>query len=132
MELVDVISQAGIYLGKATALRIEGEDWNRSCNVLTKYIKGLFFYTFSRTAPSKYGLKHFMGNDNLLDQLRYVNKWNWDNREVFAYGYNFVPNTYESVWATVFYDSRFFLSCMAPAEILKQLDGEKRTNKGNP
>lgn len=126
MQLVDVTTRSGIYVGKATAFDVPEEDWKRCCNVLDKYVKGLFFHEFGRIVPHGYQVAHVWGHDTFLEQLKDISNWNWDNREVFAYGYNFVPRTYESIWGTIFYDTRFFLSFLAPGKYLKHIESKGR------
>jgi hypothetical protein len=112
MDLVEHYTKSGIYLGKRARITISDDDWKRYCNVLTKYVKGLFFHEFKRILPLGYRIMHFLGNEKMIEDIRYM-KWNWDDEAVFAYGYVFVPNTYESAWVTVFYDSIFFVSAVA-------------------
>jgi hypothetical protein len=112
MDLVDLYTKSGIYLGKRTRINFQ-QDWERYCNVLSKYVKGLFFHEFKRILPVDYKMIHYPGDLNMLQDsnyIGYINKWNIDNQEIFAYGYARVPDTNYSIWMTVFYDSIFFLS----------------------
>lgn len=122
MELVDVYTKSRIWIGKRTKIHITKEDWNRYFNILNKYIKGLFFHKFKKILPNKYKIKHFYGEENMREQLKHINKWNFDNEEIFAYGFNFIPNTFKSIWATIFYDSIFFISCVATEDYFKRFD----------
>jgi hypothetical protein len=129
MDLIDVYTKSGIYIGKKTRFSIPDEDWKRYCNVLTKYVKGLFFHELKQILPLSYGIMHFLGNEKMLELLRYISKWNWDDKDIFAYGYSFVANTYESAWVTLFYDSVFFVSFAAPEhcfELVKKSEFSKR------
>ena len=113
MVPIDLSTKTGIYLGKWIGIHISGKDRKRVDNVLDKYIKGLFFHEFKRIFPSDYKIKHIQGTGKMERNLGIINKWNLNNKEIFAYGYNFVPETYESAWVTVFYDSIFFVSVVA-------------------
>ena len=126
MDLVDLYTKSGIYLGKKTIIHITEEDWKRYFYILDKYIKGLFFYEFKEVLPKDYKIKHFLGNDKMLENFKHIRKWNMDNKEIFAYGYNFIPNTYKSVWATIFYDSIFFISFLAREEDFKLFNKSER------
>lgn len=126
MKLVDFYSKGGIYLGKRTAIHISKDDRERHFAVLDKYIKGLFYYEFETVLPEEYKIRHSWGKKELLKNINKWNlKWNLDNEEIFAYGYSVVPNTYTSIWMTVFYDSVFFISHIVTQENLKYFARQK-------
>ncbi len=112
MELVDLYTSSGIYLGKKTKVDIPNEDWVRYHNVLDKYIKGLFYYEFDITIPVNFKIKHFLANKDasLLKIANKMSKWNIENKEVFAYSYNNVPDSYNSIWISIYYDAIVFIS----------------------
>lgn len=128
MDLIDLYTKSGIYLGKKTRIIISDKDWERYCNVLNKYIKGLFFHEFKRIFPVDYKILHFLGDLKMLQdsKIGYITKWNLDNQDIFAYGYACVPDTNYSVWLTVFYDSIFFLSFTVTEEHFKLFAKSKR------
>lgn len=129
MELVDLYTKSGVYLGEKTKFNIISEDEQRIFNVLTKYIKGLFYHEFKISVPEDYKIKHFWGREELLPEIiKHINKWNLDNKEIFAYGYNFISGNYKSVWVTVFYDYTFFISFVAPEEELTHFSNSKILN----
>jgi len=125
MDLIDVYTESGIYMGKKTRFFIPDEDWKRYCNVLTKYVKGLFFHEFKQILPLSHVIRHFLGDEKMIEVTRYVKKWNWDDKDIFAYGYNCWPNRYASAWVTIFYDSIFFVSVAAPEQHLEPLNKSK-------
>lgn len=111
MKLVDLFTKGGIYLGKRTRIDVPDEDWERYYNVLGKYIKGLFYYEFKAIFPAGHKIEHSFGNEDLFPRLNQkMYKWNLDNKEIFVYGFSYVPDTYNSIWVTIFYDSVFFVS----------------------
>lgn len=121
MELVDFFTKSGIYLGKKTKIQVPDEDWERYSNVLDKYIKGLFYNEFRTILPYEYRIKHFIGNENYLSEFKLINKWNFDNKEIFFYGYSYIVNTYTSIWITIFYDLPFFVSFVGTEQGLIKL-----------
>jgi hypothetical protein len=125
MDLVDLYTEGGIYLGQRTRVHIPDVDWNRYCNVLTKYVKGLFFHEFKQILPSSHVTRHFLGDEKMIEVTRYMKKWNWDDKDIFAYGYRYWPNTYALAWVTIFYDSIFFVSVAAQEQHLEPLNKSK-------
>ena len=122
MELVKLFTKGGIYLGKRTKIDVPDEDWERYHNVLDKYIKGLFYYEFKAILPTDYKIKHSFGNKDLFDRLSLkMYKWNLDNKEIFAYGFTYVPNAYNSIWSIIFYDSVFFVSFVGTEQNFGQI-----------
>jgi hypothetical protein len=127
MDLVDLYTKGGIFIGKRTRIIISDKDWERYCNVLNKYIKGLFFHEFKRILPVEYTIHHSQGDLNMLQESKLISdmKWNIDHQEIFAYGYACALNTDYSIWLTIFYDSIFFLSCIATEDIFKMFNKSK-------
>lgn len=129
MELIDLYTKSGLYLGEKTKFNIVPEDEQRIFNVLTKYIKGLFYHEFKIFVPEDYKIKHFWGRDEQLPEIfKHISKWNLDNKEIFAYGYNFISGSYKSIWVTIFYDYTFFISFVATEEELKRFNNSKILN----
>ena len=131
MEIVDLFTESGIYLGKKTKIDISDEDWIRHHTVLDKYIKGLFYHEFNRPLPVDYKIKHVLCDQDefLLKVTSQVNKWNKENKEIFAYAYNSITDSYNSIWVTVYYDSMVFISFVI-AE--KEYDKMEAMSKKNP
>jgi len=118
MALVELYTKSGIYIGQRTKITITPADWIRYFNVLDKYIKGLFFFEFKEVLPIQYKIKHFWGREEQVEEnleiFNRINKWNTDNNnKIFFYGYSFIPQTYTSIWVTIFYDKIFFKSFVA-------------------
>lgn len=128
MEVVDLFTKSGIYLGKKTKINISDEDWIRYHNVLDKYIKGLFYHEFKMPLPADYKIKHVLGDNDefLLKVTSQVNKWNKENKEIFAYAYNSIPNSYNSIWVTVYYNSMVFISLVVAEKKYNKMEA---TNK---
>jgi len=124
MELVDYFTESGIYAGKMTKISISDEDWTRYHNVLDKYIKGLFYYEFNAPLPEDFKTKHILGDKDeyLLKITRQVNKWNKDDKEVFAYAYNSIPDSYNSIWVTVYYNTIVFISFVVAREEFDKME----------
>lgn len=124
MELVDCYTKGGIYLGKKTKVNLPDEDWKRYHNVLNKYIKGLFYNEFNEPMPSDYKMKHILGerSDSHLNIIKHLNNWNKNNKEVFVYAYNNVPDSYSSIWLTIYYDTVFFITFVLTDEDYKKFE----------
>ena len=131
MELVNLYTKGGIYLGKKTKVRISDKDWIRYYNVLDKYIKGLFFHEFNMPMPADFKIKHILGDKDklLLKITSYVNKWNRENKEVFAYAYNSIPDSYNSIWITVYYNAIVFISFAIAEEEYDKMEATNEKNK---
>jgi len=128
LNLVDAYTKGGIYLGAKTKVSVLRKDWMRYFNILDKYIKGLFFHEFKVPLPKNYKIKHVWGRKELLGNTKHINKWNLSNKEIFAYGYNFVPNTFTSIWITIFYNSIFFISYVLTENELKRFGKQRKIN----
>lgn len=111
MKLVDLRTETGLYLGKATQIKPTEEDWSRFSNVLDKYIKGLVFHELKDVLPPEYRINNntFPTKERISDIMSRAKnfdfKWNTDNKDIFTYGFGFVSGTYKSVWITIFYNS---------------------------
>ena len=109
MKLTEIHTKSGLYLGKATLVRPKKNDWQRFCNVLDKYIKGLVFYELKNILPDQYNIKHdiFLTKDRISNIVPRVKDFKCKivNKDIFRYVFNFIPGSYKSVWITVFYNS---------------------------
>jgi hypothetical protein len=124
MRLIDGYTKSGIYIGKKTRFSITDEDWKRYCNVLDKYIKGLFFHEFKQILPLGHSIVHFLGTEEMIENFAST-RGNIDNQEIYAYVYSYVPNTYESIWVIEFFRSIFFVSFVARDQTLERLNKSK-------
>jgi len=133
MKLVKIHTKSGLYLGKATLIKPTEDDWQRFGNVLDKYIKSLVFYELKNILPGEYNIKHkiFLTNDHISDIMSRTKnfKWNIVNKDIFRYGFNFVPGSYKSVWITVFYNSVFCESFVLKAEDTKYFGNPDKQKK---
>jgi len=113
MALVDYYSKGGIYLGKRTTISISESDHERVFNVLDKYIKALFYYQFQKILPPDWIVKHFWLTPKMEEKLAHLIKalnWRIVDKNIFVYGYNFVPSTNQSVWCLIFFNKPLFFS----------------------
>lgn len=135
MQLVNLFSRKGKYLGIKTRWNISEEDWRRYFRVLDKYIKGLIYHELGSPLPKGYLIKHFVVTEDNLPQFieysKFLGKWNRDNEDVFSYGYNFVPNTFNSVWMTVFYKNMYFPTMVMTQEQIDLAAQEKKQEIDN-
>lgn len=121
MKMVNLISNDGLCLGEKTKVAITEEDWARHHRVLDKYIKGLLYKELGAILPEEYQIKHFMGNDKLLKIVQQMKKWDFNNKDVFFYGYNELPGSYKSIWTTVYFNQAFFVSFVTPIGYVENL-----------
>jgi hypothetical protein len=132
MDLIDLYTKSGVYIGKKARIQVAEEDWIRYCNVLDKYIKGLFFHEFKKILPLGYGIVHFLGTEEMTEKVieNFTSaKGNTDNQEIYAYAFSYVPNTYESIWVIEFYRSIFFVSVVAQNQTLEQVNKSKSSKQ---
>ncbi len=115
MKLANLYTKSGLYLGKKTIIEHKEEDWDRYFNVLDKYVRGLIFHESKTILPKKYEIKKYFSNNN-LEHGSQIKKWNLENKEIFVYGCNFVPNTLTSIWIFMFYDWIAFTCFVATKE----------------
>ena len=133
MKLVGIHTKSGLHLGKATLIKPMEDDWQRFCNVLDKYTKGLVSCKLKNILPGEYNIKHdiFLTKDrisNIMPRIKNF-KWNIVNKDTFRYGFNFVPGSYKSVWITVFYNSVFCESLVFKAEDIKYFGNPDKQKK---
>ncbi len=118
MDLVNLYTPGGIYLGPKTRMKVTPDDWRRIYRVLDKIIRGLIFHELGGILPSEYLIKHCILLDEVasltfkekLESSGCVLKWNRDNEETCFFGYDCIPNSYTSIWALVFYRNIVFKS----------------------
>lgn len=133
MKLVEIHTKSGLYLDKATLIKPTEDDWQRFDNVLDKYVKGLVFYELKNILSGEYNIKHdiFLTNDRISDIMPRIKnfKWNIVNKDIFRYGFNFVPGSYKSVWIIIFYNSVFCESLVFKAENIKDFENPDKLKK---
>jgi len=130
MKLVEIHTKSGLYLGKATQIQLTEDDRKRFDNVLDKYIKGLFFHESKNILPTEYKIKHntFVPKERILAIKRRTKsfKWHIDDKDIFMYGFGFVPETHKSAWVTVFYNSILCESIVFKEEDIKDFENSNR------
>jgi len=126
MKSVGISTKSGLYLGKKTLIKLTEDDLRRFRNVLDKYVKGLVFYEFKDVLPREYNIKHniFLPEERISDIMPRTKDFKWKiiHKDVFRYGFGFVPGSYKSVWITVFYNSVICESLVFRKEDIKDLE----------
>lgn len=113
MKLVEVYTKTGIYLGKQTMYKVSNSDKSRINKVVEKIIKGLFYHHFQQLLPEDWIIRIIWitpAKDKQLglEEIAKTLKWNIVNEEIFAYGFNFVPETFQSIWILDFFKIPLF------------------------
>ncbi len=127
MELVHAYTKEKEYIGIKTKISITPEDWERHFKVLDKYVKGLFYHEFKQPLPPDYQIRHKWGDKEKFHKAFAPNilKWNRDNEKILLYGYNYVPETMQSIWSLVFFNTICFQSFALKFEDFKRIDKTK-------
>ncbi len=113
MKLVDVYAQSGLFKDTMTMYSVSDADKVRINRVVNKIIKGLFFHQFNQTLPRNWVVKiiwitpKIEKEQNLVEMAKTL-KWNIIKADTFAYGVNFVPKTFQSVWIVDFFKIPLF------------------------
>ena len=107
------------------AFSISEDDWKGHHSVLDKYVKALFYTHVGQKIPSHHEVKHvFISDPSLItDDVKSALKWNLDHEHIYGYGYAVVPETLQSIWTFVFYDTVIFQSFTAGPGELGKLSG---------
>lgn len=99
-------------------LNISEGDWKMYHGILDKYIKSLFFHYFKKLLPLNFQINHnlIIDESKIPDEIKKALKWNLQHKDVFAYAFSWVPETFQSVWLFVFYKKVIFCSIVASEE----------------
>ncbi len=114
MKLVDAYTKiGGKYVGKVTAYHITASDTARVNRVVRKIIEGLFFHEFKKVLPNDWNIRIVWVSPKVERELGLVDlaktlKWNVIKEDTFAYGVQFVPKTYQSIWMIDFFKVSVF------------------------
>jgi hypothetical protein len=113
MRIIDLVTKSGIYLGKRTVFELSEFDRQRIDRVVNKIIKGLFYNQFKKVIPEDWTiLINWITTKNEKDlalrDLAQNLRWETIKEDTFAYGFNFVPNTLQSVWILEFFKISLF------------------------
>lgn len=124
MSLVDLVTPAGIHLGKKTAYQVSDSDASRINSIVTKIIKGLFYNQFKKTIPADWIIENHWITPKMekklgLQELAKTMRWDVIKTDTFAYGLNFVPDTYQSVWILDFFKVPLFYVLVLDKETAK-------------
>lgn len=113
MKLVNIYTKSGLYKGKATQYKISDSDRIRVNRVVSKIIKGLFFYEFRKMIPQDWIIKIIWITPE-TEQKQRLNEWALQPRwrvikeDTFAYWTNPVPETFQSMWILDFFKIPLF------------------------
>lgn len=113
MRLVNLYTKSGIYVGRRTMYHVSSLDFKRVNSVVEKIIKGLFFHEFKQTIPNGWIIKILwitpkVEKEQDLANIARTLKWKIIKGDTFAYGWEFVPGTYQSVWILDFFKTPLF------------------------
>lgn len=113
MKLVDFYTKSGVYLGKKTAYKVSDMDKQRIDRVVRKIIQGLFFYRFGASLPKDWIIKIVwitpkVEKDLKLQELASTLTWDVIKEDGFAYGVQYVPDTFQSIWILDFFKVPLF------------------------
>ncbi len=124
MQLVNAYTKSGIYIGKKTMYRISDLDKKRISTVVIKIVKGLFFNEFKQVLPEDWEIKIIWITPQTEKNLKLVElaktlKWNVIKEDTFAYGVNYFPNTFQSIWIIDFFRTPLFYILVLDEETKK-------------
>lgn len=109
---INLYAENGVFIGLKTGICLNKQDGDRISSVLTKYIKGLFYYHFHKRLTDDHEVKIFhLKEKDILSlikniQINRVGKFS----DVFSYGYAHAPNTQISIWLLMFFEKFPFLA----------------------
>ena len=109
MQLVDAYTKsAKIYVGKVTAYHVTTNDTKRLNRIVRKIIEGLFFHEFKQPLSKDWVVRIVWVNPKVEKELGLIElaktlKWRVIREDTFAYGVEFVPKTYQSIWMIDFF-----------------------------
>lgn len=103
MRLVDAYTKSGLYVGKMIGYKVSNSDRDRINRIVTKIIQGLFYHEFKQYLPKDWKVRIVWidpkkSKELDLEELAKTLKWNVIKDDTFAYGMNYVPETYQSIW----------------------------------
>lgn len=130
MSLVDLVTPAGIYVGKRTLFKITETDRRRINRIVVKIVKGLFYNYFNETVPEDWLVKVCwitpqMEKKLMLPQLAQKLRWNVIKEDTFAYGFDFVSKTNQSLFLIDFFKVPLFFVLVIDKETAAS---EKKAN----
>ena len=113
MKLVDLYTNSGIYLGKRTVFNVSDSDRDRVTRIVEKIIRGLFYSQFKQLIPNDWLIEIYWITPKLEEKLKLRElanalKWHVVKEDTFAFGLNYVPKTYQSVWIIDFFKIPLF------------------------
>src|SRR3990167_5778700 len=113
MKKVNLYTKSGIYLGPKTMYRVSDLDYKMINSVVEKIIKGLFYHEFGETIPEDWIIRIVWINPKRdkelgLTEMAKELKWNVIKDDTFAYGHQFVPETFQSIWILDFFKTPIF------------------------
>ncbi|OGC51768.1 hypothetical protein A2982_00605 [candidate division WWE3 bacterium RIFCSPLOWO2_01_FULL_39_13] len=115
MSIVEVKTPQGLYMGKKTAITMNNNDWQHIYKVLDKTIKGLVYIELNKVLPKGHIIKHFVKTGPELEKKHkdILDIMNWNTSfypDIFLYGFNRVPERFDSIWITQFFGTVVFMT----------------------
>lgn len=134
MKLIHAYTKSGIYLGQKTMYSVSDLDRDRLNRVVKKIVQGLFYHEFKSVVPKDWIIKIVWITPRVEKNLKLIElaqtlKWNVIKEDTFAYGFNFVLKTYQSVWIIdLFKVPLFYILLMdkEPSTIKESNQGEAK------
>jgi len=131
MELVNLYTKSGIFIGQKTKLTVTRDDYKRIFRVTDKNIRGLIYNRWGEELPSDYVIDthHYNVDDPALANVESIIKTSAIKAiglPVFVYGFNRVPGSFNSVWFQLFYQNVFFLSFVVRKEQYQKMKQSKK------
>lgn len=121
LDLVNVFTPHGIYVKQMTGIHISENDWERYYNVLDKIVKGLFYKEHNVTLPDDFLIKHVYIHDESKMYPYKNQKWYFHHKDIAACGFNYIPETLESIYTLVFYKHIIFQSFVAKKDVFGKI-----------
>lgn len=120
LDLVNLFSKQGIYLGQKTRIKISAEMWKIYNKCVEKTVRCLYFLNTGNVVPKELKLQVRYCNDpkKTLPIIHPLLNWNFDHQEIYFYGINYAPDSGAAIASIIYYDRVMFNAFIAPAEYL--------------
>lgn len=131
LHIVEIKTPAGLYIGKAPAIRVDRKRFNR---MLDRIARGLFYKISGYTVPNAYDIRIVFQDSWLSKPVEFLdyfkNDWqplSYIGNRIFAYSYAIcIDNPNAMALLFIFYEKLYFWGIIYPSDKL-QTDGDDRT-----